>query len=228
MNGSQRFRLAALLVSVLMASAVAGFGAAERASACSIASLTSRDLQAWVVPNSHIVALGTFVASSDRVAHFRVDRSLKGSAPGEVLAIDNRGTFAGFTCNPYDEPVQLNHAHRFRQGEERILVLEKEDSGLWQLAWSSHAAFEIPASLSEAMTMDSDTFLHREMPDPESPTFNDLEAAASLPSGVPAREPIVGSSPAERIGGNAVVLPVVGAVVVMALGSFALVRRRQT
>jgi len=190
----------------------------ERVSACSLAPLTTDALHRWVVPNSQIVATGVWLESSERVAVFRVTNSLKGSAKGEVLRVDNRGTFPyGFSCNPYDDPFR--EGFRFEEGKRQLLILEKEVDGLWQVAGSSRAAFKVPQGPSEVLAMDWGSY--EGVPNDELPTLVDVAAAPELPSGVPPRSPNVSQSPDL----SASVLVIV--LVVVAIGTGALLWRRR-
>lgn len=94
------------------------------------------------VAESKVVAIGTFTAATPRSATFRVDEALVGPPEGTTLNIDNRLSYTYFACSPYDEP--FDKGNRFAKGDRRIVMLSKEVDGLWQIAYFSDTAWEIP------------------------------------------------------------------------------------
>ena len=98
----------------------------------------------WV-HRTPIVAIGRWEAVNEREVTFAVEQPLKGVEAGQRLPVDNRTTYTGIACSPYDEPFR--EGYRFVPGERAIVLLEKEVDGLWQVGYLSLAAFEVPENL---------------------------------------------------------------------------------
>ncbi len=114
---------------------------ARPAIACSRAGFTAHAVPETVA-ESKVVAIGTFTGATARSATFRVDEALKGPASGTELKIDNRTSYTYFACSPYDEP--FDQGGRFEKGDRRIVMLNKEVDGLWQISYFSDTAWSIP------------------------------------------------------------------------------------
>lgn len=110
-------------------------------SACSRQSIMAQYIPDAVAV-SQVVAIGTFEVASERTASLRVDEGLLGAEPGQLLQIDNRTSYTGMACSPYDEPFQ--DGYRFRVGDRRIVILETEVDGIWQVGFYSDTAWEVP------------------------------------------------------------------------------------
>ena len=145
----QRFIPPCLALAVLLAAAAFAFDpTAPTAHACSI--VTPNDARfADTVDRSPIVAIGHWEDSKERTVTFVVDQPLKGAGEGERLQVDNRTTYTAMACSPYDEPFR--EGYRFVPGERAVLLLEKQVDGLWQVAYLSLAAFEVPSSFDAGM-----------------------------------------------------------------------------
>lgn len=134
---------AAVLATIAIALGMALVAGRHHAAvACSRASISAGSLP-WAAEHSEIVAIGTFTEVTHRSASFRVDESMVGSTKGSTLQVDNRTSYTYMACSPYDEP--FHHGGRFKAGDKRILMLEKQVDGLWQIAFFGDAAWSIPA-----------------------------------------------------------------------------------
>ncbi|MGK2965419.1 MAG: hypothetical protein ACSLFM_07415, partial [Tepidiformaceae bacterium] len=171
-----------LAVVMVVGSVAAGVvaGGPDSARACSIATFTGL-YAADTVERNAVVAVGTWVESSEREAVFEVDEALKGAEVGERFVVDNRGTYTQMACSPYDEP--FHGGYRFSEGERSVLFLEKEVDGLWQVGWLSYAAFPAPADEFAPMRADFG------QPEFVAPSLDDVRAVAG--------EAVVGSGSQE-------------------------------
>jgi hypothetical protein len=128
----------ALLTAIALGSVATG---PRTASACSLVSLTAQYLPG-LVERTPVVAIGTWTDSEERTATLVVDEGLKGAADGDEFVVDNRQTDTQLACSPYEEAFRIGH--RFHDGQRSVVFLEKEVNGLWQVGWSSRAAFALP------------------------------------------------------------------------------------
>jgi len=138
-------------VLALTAGALLVVTGARPVSACD-RSLISGRLIPSTVAESQVVAVGEFVAAAKRSATFRVDESLRGPAVGATLNVDNRTAYTDAACSPYDEPFR--EGFRFKKGDRKVLILEKEVDGLWQVGFYSDAAWDVPADDLQPLVMD--------------------------------------------------------------------------
>ncbi len=139
------------------------------------------------IQRAPVVAIGTWVESTERAAVFRVDEALKGTAPGEQFRVDNRGTYTAAACSPYDE--EPHSGFRFAEGERSVLVLQAEVEGLWQVSFWGFAAFDVPAAENDGMVMDWYALADQEQPIAGAPTLAGVREASAAPSLVPKRTP---------------------------------------
>jgi hypothetical protein len=119
--------------------------------ACSRASISAAFIKDAVV-DSQIVAIGAFTDASERTATFRVDETLKGPPAGATVAVDNRTSYTYMACSPYDEP--FHEGGRFKPGDTRILLLDKQVDGVWQVAFFGDAAWNLPTDDLEPLLTD--------------------------------------------------------------------------
>ena len=105
-----------------------------------------------VVDKSGVVAIAEVTAATERAATFRIEEALKGPTAGSLVRVDNRTAYTGQACSPYDEP--FSEGFRFREGDKKVLVLEKEVDGLWQVGFSSDTAWDIPSSELQPLVQD--------------------------------------------------------------------------
>jgi len=139
------------------------------------------------IQRAPVVAIGTWVRSTERVAVFRVDEALKGTTPGEQFRVDNRGTYTSAACSPYDE--EPHSGFRFAEGERSVLVLQAEVEGLWQVSFWGLAAFDVPATGNDGMVMDWYALAGHEQPIEGAPTLASVREASAAPSLAPERTP---------------------------------------
>jgi len=139
--------IAGIVVAVSFSTAAAP----QPASACSRMGISAEYIPDTVA-KSPVVAIGTFVEASERVGIFRIDEAIKGPAAGSMLEIDNRTAYTGSACSPYDEP--FGEGFRFRPGDERLLILEKEVDGAWQVAFYSDTAWPAPEDELQPLIQD--------------------------------------------------------------------------
>ena len=144
--------LVALVGVVLVGAAgLIGVGRASTADACSRDLIRAHYIPG-VVEKSGVVAIAEVTAATERVATFRVEEALKGSGVGALVRVDNRTAYTGSACSPYDEP--FGEGFRFRVGDRKILILEKEVDGLWQVAFGSDTAWNVPSNELQPLIMD--------------------------------------------------------------------------
>lgn len=135
----------------LTAGAVAALAVQKDARACSREMISDRTIPG-AVQSSQIVAIGTFTAASERDATFRVDEALRGATAGQKLSIDNRTAYTQMMCTPYAEP--FHEGFRFSVGQRKVLILEKQVDGLWQVGFFSDAAWDVPGDDLQPMLPD--------------------------------------------------------------------------
>ena len=104
-----------------------------------------------LVGQSPIIAIGKWRDAGEFEATLVVDESLKGTEPGAMHTFDNRQTYTRVACSPYEE--DFHEGFRFADGERSLVFLERQVDGLWQIGWSSYAAFDVPADDLEPMSM---------------------------------------------------------------------------
>jgi len=139
-------------VALLGALAVAAIGTTPTAvHACSIVPPSTRTI-GLAVEKSPVIALGEISSAELREAEFVVVESIRGTTPGEVFRLDNRGTYTAAACSPYDEPFQ--GGDRFAAGQSYVMMLERKVDGLWQIAYLGLAAFPVPANDDEKLKTD--------------------------------------------------------------------------
>lgn len=134
---------AALVLALVCASfVVSGVGRPpSNAAACSLAPLELRYLPN-LVERTPIIAIGTWAEAGEYEATLVVDESLKGTEAGARHVFDNRATYTMVACSPYDE--DFHSGFRFKDGQRSVVFMDKQVDGLWQIAWSSFAAFDVP------------------------------------------------------------------------------------
>ncbi len=111
------------------------------AQACSLVGLSAREIPG-LVERTPIIAIGTWIETGEYEATLVVDESLKGTDVGARHKFDNRQTYTRFACSPYEE--DFHSGFRFKDGERSLVFMEKQLDGLWQVGWSSYAAFDVP------------------------------------------------------------------------------------
>ncbi len=145
-----RVSVVVVLVSVAALAALALSGT-PNADACG-RSMVAAPFIPETVAKSEVVAIGEFVGGTERAAEFRIDEPLRGPGVGTILQVDNRTAYTFSACSPYDEP--FHEGGRFSPGDRKLVILEREVDGLWQVGFSSDTAWDVPEDELQPLIQD--------------------------------------------------------------------------